>query len=154
MQHCLIEIHADELDLAHWHKRASELETDDGAQVVFTGMVRGGDYDVPVTHLFIEHYPSVTENEIQKIVQAAAAQWPISSCIVLHRVGKIHTAQPIVWVMTQSRHRAAAYAANEFIMDYLKVAAPFWKKECFADGTERWVAAKNSDRDKYRQWLS
>lgn len=127
--------------------------TDDfGAEVSFTGYVRQHDHDHPISHLLIEHYPQVTEAEIARIIEQALQQWQLTHVVVVHRVGKIAVGEPIVWVLTQARHRLAAYAANEFIMDYLKVSAPFWKKECFDGGAEQWVAAKQSDQDKYDTW--
>ncbi|MCP1660604.1 molybdenum cofactor biosynthesis protein MoaE [Neisseria perflava] len=123
-----------------------------GAVVGFVGLVRDRDTDTPLRSLFLEHYPEVTENEIARIIQTAAERWPVTACTVIHRVGHLHAAEQIVLVLTASQHRKAAFAAAEFVMDYLKTEAPFWKKEIFSDGLERWVEAKQSDQAAAQQW--
>lgn len=148
----IIKIEKCALDLEHYYDLAELFEHDHGAQVTFTGFVRQQDYHEPITHLYIEYFPQVTEQEIQNIVEQAQKKWQLSLAIVVHRVGEIPVGKPIVWIMTQSKHRIDAYAANEFIMDYLKVSAPFWKKEHFENGHEHWVAAKKSDQEKSRVW--
>lgn len=149
----LVQIEDEALNIDQYQKSVYSLNEDFGAQVTFTGFVRKHDYVDPITHLYIEHYPQVTEDEIRKIVDLAQQQWPLETVIVAHRVGKISVGEPIVWVMTESKHRVDAYAANEFIMDYLKVSAPFWKKEYFQNGHEQWVAVKQSDQEKSKTWL-
>lgn len=149
----VIQIEKNHLDLEHYCDMAMLLSDDQGAQVTFTGFVRQHDYIEPITHLTIEHYPQVTEQEILQIVEQAQHKWRLSAVVVVHRVGEIEVGQPIVWIMTQSKHRIDAYLANEFIMDYLKVSAPFWKKEHFQNGQAHWVAAKKSDQEKSNQWL-
>ena len=94
----------------------------------------------------------MTEAEIARIVKTCLDKWPVSDVVVVHRVGKIAVGEPIVFVLTQAGHRGAAYAANEYLMDYLKTTAPFWKQECFADGSADWVAAKRSDVAKQHRW--
>lgn len=123
-----------------------------GAVAGFVGLVRDRDTETPLAHLFLEHYPEVTENEIARIVQTAAQRWPLSACTVVHRIGSLSADDQIVLVLTASEHRKAAFAAAEFIMDYLKTEAPFWKKETFSDGLERWVEAKQSDAEAVSQW--
>ena len=149
----LIQIENETLNFHQYDSFVNSLNEDFGAQVTFTGFVRKNDYAEPITHLYIEHYPEVTEEEIKKIVEKAAGKWPLETVIVAHRVGMITVGEPIVWVMTQTKHRLDAYAANEFIMDYLKTSAPFWKKEHFQNGQENWVAAKQSDQEKSQIWL-
>ena len=105
-----------------------------------------------MARLFLEHYPEVTENEITRIVETAAQRWPLNACTVVHRVGSLAADDQIVLVLAASEHRKAAFAAAEFIMDYLKTEAPFWKKEIFSDGLERWVEAKQSDAEAVSQW--
>jgi len=148
----LVKIQNKAIDLNALTREAAQFDHDVGAQVSFTGFVRGHDHATPISHLFIDHYPSVTEKEIERIIGIAQQKWPISAVIVVHRVEKICVGEPIVWVMVQAKNRVAAYAANEFIMDYLKVAAPFWKKECFDNLEEQWVAAKVSDQNKFQRW--
>ena len=149
----LVQIEKNALNLEYCTDLALLFNHDHGAQVTFTGFVRQHDYVEPITHLFIEHYPQVTEQEIQNIMQQAQQKWQLSAAVVAHRVGEIAVGEPIVWVMTQSKHRIDAYAANEFIMEYLKVSAPFWKKEHFKNGQEHWVAAKQSDQEKSQSWI-
>ena len=123
-----------------------------GAIVSFTGLVRDRDTATPLANLFLEHYPEVTEQEIERIVQTAFARWPLTACTVVHRVGQLRPDEQIVLVLAASEHRKAAFAAAEFVMDYLKTEAPFWKKEAFSDGLERWVEAKEIDQAAAQQW--
>ncbi|MFS6938315.1 molybdenum cofactor biosynthesis protein MoaE [Neisseria animaloris] len=123
-----------------------------GAVTGFVGLVRDRDTDTPLASLFLEHYPEVTENEIARIVQTASQRWPLTACTIIHRVGILAADEQIVLVLIASEHRKAAFAAAEFMMDYLKTEAPFWKKEIFSDGLERWVEAKQSDRAAALQW--
>ena len=96
----------------------------------------------------------MTEKQITKIIDIALQQWSVSNVIVVHRVEKVNAGEAIVWVMTQAKSRVDAYAANEFIMDYLKVSAPFWKKECLENLEEKWVEAKVSDQAKFQTWCA
>lgn len=115
-----------------------------GAVASFVGLVR----DVAMT---LEHYPGMTERSIGKIVEEARARWQIMDCTVIHRYGELKPNDQIVLVTVASGHRGDAFAACEFLMDYLKTRAPFWKKEQTADGT-RWVEAKNSDDQAAERW--
>lgn len=123
-----------------------------GAVVSFTGLVRDRDTDTPLAHLYLEHFPEVTEAEIGRMVNEAAARWPLCACTVIHRVGELAADEQIVLVLTASEHRKAAFAAAEYLMDYLKTEAPFWKKESFSDGREHWVEAKQSDQAAADRW--
>ncbi|MCQ4143280.1 MULTISPECIES: molybdenum cofactor biosynthesis protein MoaE [Vogesella] len=125
---------------------------DAGALVAFQGMVRAHDEAVPLAALFLEHYPGVTEAEIRRIAEQAAARWPVSACRVIHRVGALAPGEPIVLVLIAAGHRAGAFAAAEYLMDYLKTQAPFWKREDFVDGSSRWVEAKASDDAACGRW--
>ncbi len=125
---------------------------DAGAVVTFQGRVRGQDGAVPLAALHLEHYPGVTEDEIARIARDAETRWPLTACRVLHRVGRLAVGEGIVLLMVASRHRAAAFAAAEYLMDYLKTEAPFWKREEFVDGSSRWVDAKASDDQAARRW--
>jgi len=115
-----------------------------GAVASFVGLVR----DVPMT---LEHYPGMTERAIQKIVDEAKARWQVMDCTVIHRYGALKPNDQIVLVAVASGHRGDAFAACEFIMDYLKTRAPFWKKEQTAEGV-RWVEAKDSDDKTAERW--
>ncbi|MFD1260481.1 molybdenum cofactor biosynthesis protein MoaE [Entomomonas asaccharolytica] len=132
--------------------RLQTTASDCGAMVSFKGMVRGHDQQQPLSHLYLEHFPQVTEQEIERIIKSAQARWHFSSCLVIHRVGKLTVGEDIVLVMVAAKHRKEAFHAAEFIMDYLKTEAPFWKKEFFLDGTSQWVTAKESDTKEKQQW--
>lgn len=124
---------------------------EDGATVTFTGRVRNKNLGVDVLALYLEHYPGMTEKLIQGIIEQAKQRWPINRVKVIHRIGTLNIGEQIVFVGVTSPHREAAFAANEFIMDYLKVSAPFWKKEKTKAG-ERWLDAKESDKNKALNW--
>lgn len=138
--------HDDELDelLKHSHNV--------GASSSFVGYVRGHDHAKNLKALFLEHYAGLTEKEILRMINIAKERWDILGCRVVHRVGEIPVGEPIVFVATISSHREAAFHATEFIMDYLKADAPFWKKEIFIDNDEHWVEAKSSDQDRKQRW--
>lgn len=123
-----------------------------GASSSFVGYVRGHDHSKKLKALFLEHYAGLTEREIMRIINIAKERWAIDGCRVVHRVGEIAVGEPIVMVATISAHREAAFHATEFIMDYLKADAPFWKKEIFVDDTDHWVEAKVSDRNRKDRW--
>ena len=120
-----------------------------GAVVSFTGIVR--DVAGGLQHMMIEHYPGMTESAIAGIMAEAQSRWDLSDALVIHRFGQLAPGAPIMMVATASAHRADAFAAADFLMDYLKSRAPFWKKEVTADGAD-WVAAKDEDEDALRRW--
>lgn len=122
---------------------------DVGAVVTFTGLVR--DDSGKMQALDIEHYPGMTERAITAIAEQAISRWSLADCLVIHRYGHLAVGEPIMMVATAARHRADAFAAAEFLMDYLKSRAPFWKKEIGPDG-ESWVAAKDSDEAALTRW--
>jgi len=121
-----------------------------GAIVTFTGIVRD---EIPggLSAMQIEHYPGMTESAIAAMVDQATARWQLADCLVIHRIGELAPQAPIMMVATAAAHRAEAFAAAEFLMDYLKSRAPFWKKEITASGA-RWVAAKDEDEDALSRW--
>ena len=123
----------------------------DGAVVTFTGRVRNKNEGLNVTALTLEHYPGMTEKLLEKIIVTAKERWNIGRVKVIHRIGRLSIGEQIVFVGVTSQHRQDAFAANEFIMDYLKVKAPFWKKELTDEG-EKWLDAKSSDNNKAEQW--
>lgn len=122
-----------------------------GAVATFTGYVRASNDGLTVTGIHLEHYPGMTENSILETLEEAAQRWPILSAHVVHRVGQLVPGQAIVWVGVSAAHRAAAFSACEFTMDYLKTRAPFWKKETGPDG-ERWVEARETDAARAARW--
>ncbi|MFZ1467609.1 MAG: molybdenum cofactor biosynthesis protein MoaE [Paracoccaceae bacterium] len=120
-----------------------------GAVVTFTGLVR--DNGGHLAAMEIEHYPGMTEKAISGIAEQAVARWSLAGALVIHRYGRLAPNEPIMMVATAARHRADAFAAAEFLMDYLKSRAPFWKKEIGADGVE-WVAARDEDEAALGRW--
>jgi molybdopterin synthase catalytic subunit len=120
-----------------------------GAVVTFTGLVR--DNGGQLTAMEIEHYPGMTEKAISAIMEEAVARWALADALVIHRFGVLRAGEPIMMVATAAPHRADAFAAAEFLMDYLKSRAPFWKKEISALGAD-WVAAKDSDEAALTRW--
>ena len=122
-----------------------------GAVASFLGLVRDANAGEGVHTLSLEHYPGMTERSLETIVQDACWRWAILDATVIHRVGTLHPTEPIVMVAVAAAHRAEAFAACEFIMDFLKTRAPFWKKEGTADG-ERWVDARESDETAANRW--
>ena len=122
-----------------------------GAVVSFVGYVRDFNDGLEVAGMFLEHYPGMTEKALGKIVVEAEQRWPLLKVEVLHRIGALAPGEPIVFVGVASAHRKAAYDACNFIMDYLKTRAPFWKKEQTGAG-ERWVEGKASDNQAADRW--
>ena len=122
-----------------------------GALVTFSGLVRDMHENEEVEALFLEHYPAMTEASLQAIAAAAAERWPLQAISIIHRIGTLHAGEQIVFVGVASAHRAAAFSACEFLMDYLKTRAPFWKKSLQA-GKESWVEAKTSDAKAAQRW--
>ncbi|MFT4615166.1 MAG: molybdopterin synthase catalytic subunit [Bacteroidia bacterium] len=123
----------------------------EGAVATFTGYVRNANAGNAVASMTLEHYPGMTEKSIAEILDLAAQRWPILAASVVHRVGTLQPGEQIVWVGVASAHRAAAFSACEFLMDYLKTRAPFWKKEQGA-GKAHWVDAKASDNTRADRW--
>ena len=120
-----------------------------GAIVTFTGVVR--DNGGTLTAMQIEHYPGMTERAIHGMMDQAMTRWSLTDVLVIHRHGLLTAGAPIMMVATAASHRAQAFAAAEFLMDYLKSRAPFWKKEIGVDG-EEWVAARDDDEQALTRW--
>ncbi|WP_340108411.1 molybdopterin synthase catalytic subunit MoaE [Pikeienuella sp. HZG-20] len=130
---------------------AAALVGDDGETggvVTFAGYVRGGD----VRAVTLEHYPGMTESALAGIEREARARWPLTGVVIIHRIGRLLPGDQIMMVATASRHRAAAFEAAEFLMDYLKTGAPFWKKEETTAGGARWVDARETDEAAAARW--
>ena len=122
-----------------------------GAVVGFVGTVRDMNEGAAVAEMELEHYPGMTEQSIEAIVAQARARWPLCGALVVHRVGPLKPMEQIVLVTTSAAHRGVAFAACEFIIDYLKTEAPFWKKEQTPDGA-RWVDARVTDEAALAKW--
>jgi molybdopterin synthase catalytic subunit len=125
--------------------------TDVGAVVTFTGVCRGADAGEQVAAMTLEHYPGMAEAEIARHVEEAERRWPLLGVTVIHRFGRLTPGDPIVLVATASSHRHEAFAAAEFLMDYLKTSAPFWKREERPEGAQ-WVEAKAGDDAAAARW--
>jgi molybdopterin synthase catalytic subunit len=125
--------------------------TDVGALVTFTGICRGEEAGNPLLAMTLEHYPGMAEAEVARHVQAAEQRWPLLGVTVIHRYGRLAPGEEIVMVATAAAHRHEAFAAAEFLMDYLKTRAPFWKQVEYA-GDKRWVEAKSSDDALADRW--
>ena len=125
-----------------------------GAICTFTGLVRELDQpnQAKLTALSLEHYPGMTEKCLDTIAKEAKTRFLLSAIIIVHRVGKLQVGEQIVYVGTASEHRRSAFEGCQYIMDYLKNDAPFWKKEYRADGTEKWIDQVQTDRDAKNNW--
>jgi molybdopterin synthase catalytic subunit len=146
-----VRVQSADFDLAAEQRRLTEGRTDIGAAVAFTGLCRAE--AGALAALELEHYPGMAEEEMARVLDEARARWPLDGATLIHRHGRIRPGENIVLVITASRHRTAAFAAAEFLMDYLKTRAPFWKKEHRADGSSGgWVEAKDTDDAAAERW--
>lgn len=145
-----IKVQSEDFDVAAEIGRLSRLGTNVGAVVSFTGLCR--DEDGRLAALELEHYPGMAEGEIERIAAEAAGRWPLAGITVIHRHGRIAPGENIVLVVTASAHREAAFEAANFLMDFLKTRAPFWKKEHLAGDQGGWVAAKAGDDRAAERW--
>ena len=146
-----IRVQAEDFDPGREEARLVEGRRDVGAVVTFTGFCR--DEGGTLAALELEHYPGMAEEEMGRVAAEALSRWPLVGLTVIHRHGRIRPGERIVLVAAAARHRGEAFAAAEFLMDYLKTRAPFWKKEHRLDGTDGgWVAAKSADDDAAARW--
>jgi molybdopterin synthase catalytic subunit len=146
-----IRIQQADFDIAREISLLKKAQTDIGAVVSFSGICRGSEGEKPIAALTLEHYPGMAEAEIARHVETAISRWPLSAVSVIHRVGRITPGENIVLVLTASEHRQAAFSAAEFLMDYLKANAPFWKREESTDGTS-WIEARSHDDHAAARW--
>jgi molybdopterin synthase catalytic subunit len=146
-----IRIQEADFDVAQEIARLSKGRTDVGAVVSFTGICRGTEGSEPIAALTLEHYAGMAEAEIRRHAEEAMARWPLQGLTIIHRFGRITPGENIVLVVTASSHRQAAFAAAEFLMDYLKTSAPFWKQEESARG-ESWIEAQSHDDAAAARW--
>jgi len=146
-----IRIQEADFDTAREIAALTKGRTDIGAVVSFSGICRGDEDSGRIAALTLEHYPGMAEAEIKRHVDEASSRWPLDGVTVIHRVGRITPGENIVLVVTASRHRQAAFQAAEFLMDYLKTSAPFWKKEENAMGSG-WVEAQARDDQAAARW--
>jgi molybdopterin synthase catalytic subunit len=146
-----VRLQREKFDAAPEVAKLTRGRTDVGAVVTFSGICRGDEAGKPIAALTLEHYPEMAEAEIARHVQEAESRWSLLGVTVIHRFGRIEPGEDIVLVVTASSHRQDAFAAAEFLMDYLKTRAPFWK-QVEAAGTAAWVAAKSSDDTAADRW--
>jgi molybdopterin synthase catalytic subunit len=146
-----VRIQREAFDVAAESARLTRERLDIGAVVTFTGICRGEENGKPIAALTLEHYPGMAEAEIKSHVAQARSRWPLAVVAVIHRTGRITPGENIVLVVTASSHRDDAFAAAEFLMDYLKTRAPFWKQVEFSDG-KIWVEAKSADDAAAARW--
>ena len=137
-------------DFSEEIKNFSKTLENIGALLTFTGIVRG-QKSKTLDYLFIEHYPDMTETQIKSIVEDAFKRWKLYDALVIHRYGKLEPGEPIMMVAIAAEHRKEAFEAAEYLMDYLKSRAPFWKKEIL-NGQGNWVEAKSADEAALNRW--
>lgn len=146
-----VRVQREDFDTAAELERLTAGNSQIGAAVTFTGLVRDFAGDAPVQRMTLEHYPGMTQRQLEAIVAEAQQRWPLDGCLVVHRYGELTPGDRIVLVITTSAHRQAAFDACAFLMDWLKTKAPFWKLE--ENGSERrWVEAKASDDEAAARW--
>jgi molybdopterin synthase catalytic subunit len=146
-----VRLQRERFDAAAEADKLTSRRTDVGAVVSFTGICRGSEEGEPIAALTLEHYPGMAEAEIERHVVEACERWPIFGVTVIHRYGRIAPGEQIVLVITTSSHRLAAFAAAEFLMDFLKTRAPFWK-QVETKRAKNWVDAKVSDDAAAERW--
>lgn len=147
-----VRVQREDFDVGAEIRKLIAGRTDIGAIVTFTGLVRGTAAGAPITAMSLEHYPGMTEAELARVEEEALRRWSLQASTVIHRYGDLAPGDNIVLVITASAHRQAAFAAAEFLMDYLKSRAPFWKKETGPDGAGHWVDARDSDETALERW--
>ena len=147
-----VRVQTDDFDVSAEIATVTSGRTDIGAVVTFTGTVRGEAGGRTLTSMTLEHYPGMTEAELERVEAEARERWPLQATTIVHRVGELKPGENIVLVVTASPHRHAAFEAAEFLMDFLKTRAPFWKKETGTDGKGQWVDARESDNAAAARW--
>lgn len=147
-----IRLQAADFDVNREIAALTKGNTNIGAVVSFVGICRAGEGADAITALTLEHYPAMAETEIARHTAEAISRWPLTGLTVIHRFGRVVPAENIVLVLTASTHREAAFQAAEFLMDYLKTNAPFWKSEERADNRKAWVDARDHDDAAAARW--
>ncbi len=148
----MINVTENDFNVAEEYQALINNNSQDGAVVFFVGLVRDFNQGHSIKGLHLEYYPAMTENALKVIVEKAKERWPIGRVRLIHRVGSLNINDQIVFVGVSSQHREASFEAAQFIMDFLKTEAPFWKKEVTADEGERWVEANQKDQLARKRW--
>ena len=146
-----VRVQREDFDVGAEIRKVAEAGGDIGGITSFVGVVRGGVGGDAIGAMTLEHYPGMTERELERIEAEARARWPISASLIVHRFGRLGPGDNIVLVVAASRHRRAAFEACEFLIDWLKTKAPFWKSE-ETPGGARWVAAREDDDEAAARW--
>ncbi len=147
-----VRVQTEDFDVGFEVNQLRNARRDTGAIVSFVGQVRDLNDGDTVTQLTLEHYPGMTEKALEAIAQQAKTRWDFFDALIIHRIGSLKPTDQIVLVAVSGAHRGEAFKACEFIMDFLKTEAPFWKKEVTQDG-EHWLEAKQSDDDARERWV-
>ena len=147
----MIRVQRQDFDIGAEVEALTRGRTDVGAVVSFTGLVRDDANGDRLKSMTLEHFPGMTERELVRVEAEARVRWPLLDIAIIHRFGELLPGDRIVLVVTLAQHRAAAYEAASFLMDYLKTLAPFWKRELRASG-EHWIDARNSDDEAAARW--
>jgi len=148
----MIRVQSEDFDTGAEIRALTAARLSIGAIVTFTGVVRSEPGAQAIRAMTLEHYPGMTERELERIDAEANGRWPLQASLIVHRHGRLRPGDNIVLVITASAHRQAAFEAASFLMDYLKTSAPFWKKEEPAEGGERWVEARGADDAAAGRW--
>ena len=146
-----VRVQTEDFDVGAEIARVRQGDPGIGAVATFLGVVRDMNEGDPVSGMTLEHYPGMTERALEDIIREARDRWDVSDILIVHRVGPLRPLDQIVLVVVSSAHRGEAFSACEFVMDYLKTRAPFWKKESTAEGG-RWVEARESDDVAAQRW--
>lgn len=147
-----IAVQEQDFDVGAEYQSLIDANTSDGGVALFIGRVRDFNQSHQVTTLELEHYPAMTTKALQAIADEARGRWDINNLCLIHRVGRLQLSDQIVLVGVTSAHREAAFSAAQFLMDYLKTRAPFWKKETTTTGSQRWVEAQEKDQQAAQRW--
>jgi molybdopterin synthase catalytic subunit len=147
-----VRVEPQDFDIAAEVAKLTAGDASIGAIATFTGKVRSHSHGEALAAMTLEHYPGMTEASLERIEEEARRRFHLTASLIVHRVGTLRPGDNIVLVVTAAPHRQDALAAAEFLMDYLKTDAPFWKKEAFPDGREKWVDARKSDHEAMRRW--
>ena len=147
-----VRVHEADFDVGAEISQLRKAEQNIGAVVSFVGQVRDMNEGDSISQMTLEHYPGMTEKALEAIATQAKQRWDIVDVLIIHRIGQLKPQDQIVLVAVSSAHRGEAFKACEFVMDFLKTEAPFWKKEVMTSGESRWVEAKHTDDDAKERW--
>ena len=145
-------VQTQDFDVGHEYAGLIAGDSSAGAVVFFVGRVRDVNHARDIKSMSLEHYPGMTEKVLQQILDEARSRWELLGARIVHRVGELHAGDQIVFVGVTSAHREHAFQAAEFLMDFLKTQAPFWKKETDTSGEERWIDANTNDQQRASHW--